>query len=151
MDPTANSEERPFRILLADDNDSDLMLTAATLKRSHVPFSLKTFNDGEDVLDFLLNRPPYQDEPRPDIVLLDINMNRLSGLETLEEVKKNSDFSFLPIFMLTGSQLDKEVALAKTLGANGFVVKGSNFALQNLLDYAAAAKHNQSIWVQVTQ
>lgn len=139
----------PIRILLAEDNEGDIVLMEETFDPEHIKCELKSVRDGEYVLDFLHKREPYTNEPTPDLVLLDINMPAMGGLEALENIRKHSEFKMLPVFMLTSSRLDSEIESAKKLGANGFIVKGADFALQNLIDYAALAKHDASVWVHV--
>ena len=136
----------PFQILLVEDNQGDVLLIKEAFSQSPLPFILNSVNDGSLVFDFL-----NQNSTLPDLILTDINMPETGGIELLGNLKEDDKFSSIPVFMLTSSTLNTEIELARSLGANGFIVKGIPFALQNLLDYAAVAKHTPSTWVQINQ
>lgn len=144
------NQARTIQILLAEDNEGDAILTEERFMDSGIDIDLHLASDGEIALNFLQKKHEFADAPTPDLVLLDINMPKRNGLEILRKLKQDPQLAAIPIFILTGSKRNKEVDAAKLIGANGFIVKGTDYALQNLIDYAYNAKHDPSTWVQLT-
>lgn len=110
-------------ILLAEDNPGDVALTRRALRQSKVNNNLHVVSDGEEAMRFLRREGEHADAPRPDLVLLDINMPRKSGLEVLEDVKREEDLCTIPICMLTTSEDDQDILSAYARHANAFVKK----------------------------
>lgn len=109
-------------ILLVDDNDDDILLLRRTLNRERVPANIVTASDGVAALDLLL--PEGGSGGRlPKLVLLDINMPRLSGHEVLERLRREAVTRLLPVVMLSTSDDDRDVSRAYGAGANSFVQK----------------------------
>ncbi|MBI3867242.1 MAG: response regulator [Verrucomicrobia bacterium] len=113
------------RILLVEDNLNDVELTVAVLKASGVAADVDVVNDGEEAINYLLRRGPFETRPEmnPTLVLLDLKMPRLGGVETLVEIKRDDRLKCLPVVMLTSSGETQDLRMCYRLGANGYVVK----------------------------
>jgi CheY-like chemotaxis protein len=120
----------PGLILLADDDPDDRLLVKEALLECGAPPSLagamRSVADGEELLDYLLRQGRYTDpasSPRPDLVLLDLNMPRKDGREALREIRAHPSLRRLPVVVFTTSRADTDIALIYELGANSFVTK----------------------------
>jgi CheY-like chemotaxis protein len=127
-------------ILLVEDNPGDVVLTRAALQECRVANSLTVVNDGEQALAYLFGRPPYEDRVVPDLVLLDINIPRINGLEVLEQVKSDERLRRIPVIMLTSSNRERDIATAYDSHANSYINKPPSLpelvvALQSLEDF----------------
>jgi two-component system, response regulator len=120
-----------LNILLADDDPDDRMLVRDALQESRSPHQLTCVEDGEELLDYLRHRGPYssvEESTRPYIILLDLNMPRKDGRETLREIKADPQLRRIPVVILTTSQAEEDIARSYDLGANSFIIKPSDFA-----------------------
>jgi CheY-like chemotaxis protein len=113
-------------ILLVEDNPVDLDLTLRAFARKRLANPIQVARDGEEALQFLARW--QAGEPIPAIVLLDIKLPRISGLEVLRELKSNPFSKCIPVIMLTSSAEDSDVKTAYDLGENSYIVKPVNFA-----------------------
>lgn len=113
------------RILLADDSPNDVELTLAALEESVLANSIDVVADGVEALDYLRRRGAWATRPEglPAVVLLDIKMPRMDGLEVLREVRFDPALRALPIVMLTSSREQRDIIESYELGVNGYVVK----------------------------
>ena len=100
---------RPAVILLAEDNDNDVELTKLGFRRAKFAIQLHHVSNGEECLAFLRKEGPYADAPTPDIILLDLNMPRMDGIEVMQEISKDDRLKHLVIVVLTSSQADEDV------------------------------------------
>jgi CheY-like chemotaxis protein len=114
---------RPIEILLVEDSPGDVTLTIEALRDAKVANNLHVARDGEEALRFLRREGAYADRPRPDLVLLDLNMPRKDGREVLAEMKADPVFKRIPVVVLTTSQSEDDVAAAYNLAANCYVAK----------------------------
>jgi CheY-like chemotaxis protein len=114
---------RPIEILLVEDSPGDVTLTIEALRDAKVANNLHVARDGEEALRFLRREGAYADRPRPDLVLLDLNMPRKDGREVLAEMKADPVFKRIPVVVLTTSQSEDDVAAAYNLSANCYVAK----------------------------
>ncbi|HEX9996602.1 MAG TPA: response regulator, partial [Abditibacterium sp.] len=119
----AITNSRPIEILLAEDSSTDVMLTKAALKFAKMRNNLHVVKDGVEVMSFLRKEGHYADMPRPDLILLDLNMPRKDGREVLTEVKNDDDLRFIPVIVLTTSQAQEDVIRAYGLHANCYISK----------------------------
>lgn len=119
-------------ILLVEDSEPDILLTQEAFEDASVKNRLHITRDGEEALHFLKKKGKYQAVPRPDVILLDINMPRKNGLEVLQEIKADPELASIPVLMLTTSQAEEDVRNAYARHANGYVVKPVGF--ENFLD-----------------
>ncbi|MCC6502544.1 MAG: response regulator [Deltaproteobacteria bacterium] len=114
---------RMVDILMVEDNPHDVRLTMEAFKDAGVPNVLSVAKDGEEALRFLRREGPYLDAPRPDLILLDLNLPRKSGREVLEEIKKDPDLKRIPIVVLTTSGNEEDIRLAYELHVNAYITK----------------------------
>ena len=121
----------PVRILFAEDNDSHAKLVLRSLSDHSVANTVYHVKDGEAALDFIFRRGPYaseKDAPRPDVVLLDLRLPRIDGLEVLSQIKADDDVRNIPVVILTTSEAERDIAQAYELRANSYLVKPIDFA-----------------------
>jgi CheY-like chemotaxis protein len=108
-----------------EDNANDIELTLGVIKASGVVADVEVVNDGEEAINYLYRRGPFETRPEgiPSLVILDLKMPKLGGVETLAEIKSNDRFKCLPVVMLTSSGETQDLRMCYRLGANGYVVK----------------------------
>jgi CheY-like chemotaxis protein len=114
---------RPIEILMVEDNPGDVRLTREALKGGKVLNQLHVVEDGVAALDFLYRRPPHQGAPRPDLILLDLNLPKMDGREVLARIKSDDTLKIIPVVVLTTSQAEEDVLRAYRLSANCYVTK----------------------------
>lgn len=122
------NEGRAIEILLVEDNPGDVRLTREALKDAKVSNMLHVVEDGVAALDFLYRRGAYSAVPRPDLILLDLNLPRKNGREVLAEVKQDPRFRAIPVVILTTSQAEEDIVRAYDLHANCYISKPVDFA-----------------------
>jgi len=117
--------DEPKRILLAEDNENEVELTLKALAVFNLANDVAVTRDGAETLDYLYCRGAYQSRPagNPVVVLLDLKMPKVDGMEVLKQIKSDERFKSIPIVMLTSSREEKDVAASYTLGANAYVAK----------------------------
>jgi two-component system, chemotaxis family, response regulator Rcp1 len=113
----------PIEILLVEDNPGDVRLTKEALKEGKVYSNLHTVKDGVEAMEFLRREGKYKDVPRPDIILLDLNLPRKDGREVLEEIKSDELLKRIPVVVLTTSKAEEDVLRTYNLHANCYVTK----------------------------
>jgi len=113
----------PIEILLVEDNPGDVRLTREALKEGKVYSNLHTAKDGVEAMDFLHRRGRYKDVPRPDIILLDLNLPKKDGREVLQEIKTDDQLKRIPVVVLTTSKAEEDVLRTYNLHANCYVTK----------------------------
>jgi chemotaxis family two-component system response regulator Rcp1 len=116
-------EVAPVEILLVEDNPGDHRLTKEALHEGKVYNNLHWVQDGVDALDFLKRRGRHAGAPRPDIILLDLNLPKKDGREVLSEIKQDADLRTIPVVILTTSQAEEDVLKSYDLHANCYVAK----------------------------
>lgn len=121
------STARLIEILLVEDNPGDVRLTREALKDAKVANTLHVVEDGVLALDFLHRRPPFAETPRPDLILLDLNLPRKSGREVLAEIKSDERFRAIPVVVLTTSKAEEDILRAYNLHANCYITKPVDF------------------------
>jgi chemotaxis family two-component system response regulator Rcp1 len=114
---------KPIEILLVEDNPGDVRLTREALKDAKVPNSLHVARDGEEAMEFLCRKGNHADAPRPDLVILDLNLPRKDGREVLAEIKADEVLKRIPVVILTTSKTEADVLKSYNLHANCFVTK----------------------------
>lgn len=122
---------RPIEILMVEDNPGDVRLTREALKDAKVSNKLHVVEDGVAALDFLYRRNGYDTAPRPDLILLDLNLPKKNGREVLEEIKQDAHLKTIPVVILTTSQAEEDVVRAYRLHANCYIAKPVDFAQFN--------------------
>ncbi|WKN43105.1 response regulator [Tunicatimonas pelagia] len=119
---------RKVRILLIEDNPGDVQLTREALNEKYAnEVILETVGDGETAINYLFRRPPFQDAYPPDLILLDINLPGINGIQVLEQLKNASALRKIPVVILTTSQSDRDVSSAYGQYANSYLIKPSSF------------------------
>ena len=114
---------RPVRILLVDDDLVDVRLTMEALRESKIHANVAAVYDGVEALEYLRQEGQYREAKKPDLILLDLNMPRKDGRETLAEIKSDPALRRIPVVILTTSHADKDIIQTYDLGANAYVVK----------------------------
>jgi CheY-like chemotaxis protein len=114
---------KPIEILLVEDSPSDADLTIETLSDSKILNNLHVVEDGIEALSFLRREGQYFKAPRPDLILLDLNLPRKDGREVLSEIKADSELSSIPVVVLTTSAAEEDVVRSYQLHANCYVTK----------------------------
>src|ERR1700692_3943919 len=123
-------QPQPILILMADDDEDDILLTEKALKKGKLLNSLYSVRDGEELLDYLLTRGEYTNtdtSPRPGIILLDLNMPKKDGREALKEIKAHADLQDIPIVVFTTSKAEEDIYRSYKLGVNSFITKPVTF------------------------
>lgn len=118
----------PIEILLVEDNPGDVRLTLEALKDAKIWNRLHVVEDGVAALDFLYQREPHAQAPRPDLILLDLNLPKKNGREVLAEIKSDVKLKTIPVVILTTSQAEEDVFRAYALHANCYISKPVDFA-----------------------
>ncbi len=120
----------PHAILLVEDNSADIKITQRALQESAIPVELVVVRDGQEAVDYLLRQGAYAEQPawrRPDLVLLDLNLPRLSGREVLERIRATQALRPLPVVVLTTSHRADEIRDLYAAGANTYIEKPQDF------------------------
>lgn len=124
---------RPIRVLLVEDSPTDLLMTREALERSKALLEIHTVEDGVKTLEFLRRSGKYASAPRPDLIILDLNLPRKDGREVLTEIKADPALKVIPVIVLTTSRADEDVTAAYRSHANCFLTKPVGFANFNEL------------------
>ena len=112
-----------FRILLVEDDPPDVELTQWSMKKSKIAINLDVVGDGIEALAFLRGEGKYVDAPRPDLILLDLNMPRMDGRTFLAEMRADNGLKSIPVVILTTSEAEADVVKSYRLGANCYITK----------------------------
>jgi len=117
------------RILLAEDNQNDVELTLAALQECRLSNEVEVVRDGAEALDYIYKRGKYSERADclPCVILLDLKMPRVDGLEVLRQIKSDPALKHVPVVMLTSSREEKDLVMSYDLGVNAFVVKPVDF------------------------
>jgi two-component system, chemotaxis family, response regulator Rcp1 len=131
---------RPAEILLVEDNENDVELTRIGFKKSRLLLNLHHARDGVECMEFLHKQGAYADAPRPDLILLDLNMPRMNGQEVLAEIVANEALRNLPVIVLTTSTDDEEILKMYNLRCSSYIAKPVDLdqflrVVQSLADY----------------
>jgi two-component system response regulator len=124
---TGRRSLEPAQILLVEDSPSDVRLTRDALADAKVLNDLHVVGDGEAALAFLRQEGEYADAPRPDLLLLDLNLPRVSGLEVLEQIKDDPELRRIPVAVLTTSEEDRDILAAYDRHVNCYLTKPVDF------------------------
>lgn len=133
-------------ILLVEDNPGDIRLTQEALKESKMRNRLNVVHDGVEALDFLRRKAPYDHAPRPDIILLDLNLPRKDGRAVLEEIKADADLRRIPVVILTTSDDEHDILRSYDLHANCYITKPLD-----LHQFASIVKTIENFWFQIVK
>ena len=136
-------------ILLVEDNASDEKLALLAFKKSGVPCTIVVARDGADALDYVFARGKYADRDpaaRPAVILLDLQLPRVSGLEVLRQIRARADTKLLPVVVLTASREDQDLLRSYALGANAYIRKPVDF-----LEFTETARTVGAFWLRFNE
>ena len=125
-----NQQKQPVLILMAEDDPEDRMLVRKAMEKNRLLNEIRFVEDGEQLMDYLYHRNKYaskRDSPRPDLILLDLNMPRKDGREALGEIKSDPDLRHTPIIVLTTSEAEADIISSYDLGVNSYITKPVTF------------------------
>lgn len=134
-------KRKQIEILLVEDSPSDALLTREALKESQLPADPHHVNDGVEAMAFLKREGQFADQPRPDLILLDLNLPRKNGIEVLQEIKSSPDLSSIPVVILTTSKAEEDIVKAYQLHVNCYIIKPVDFD-----QFSAAVRSIEEFW-----
>jgi CheY-like chemotaxis protein len=143
---SVNREGRPVEILLVEDNPGDVRLTREAFKEAKISNTLHVAYDGAEALDFLHRRNSHANAPRPDIILLDLNLPKKDGREVLAELKADTKLRRIPIVVLTTSKAEEDIVRTYDLHANCYIIKPVDFG-----QFIAVVKSIEGFWLTVVK
>ncbi|OBI95157.1 response regulator [Mycobacterium asiaticum] len=114
---------RPIDILLVEDDPGDELITREAFEQNKLKNRLHVARDGEEGLNYLYRRGSYEHAPRPDLILLDLNLPKYDGRQLLEKIKSDPDLSRIPVVVLTTSSAEEDILRSYKLHANAYVTK----------------------------
>jgi len=135
------AQQSPFQILLVEDNPADVNLTTTALRDATKANNIHVVADGEQALAFLMQEGNYASAPRPDLVLLDLNLPMKDGFQVLEAMKANTLLNTIPVIVVSGSDRASDIARAYRLQVSAYLVKPLNVG-----DYFSAIRSIKELW-----
>ncbi len=139
-------ESRSIEVLLVEDNPGDVRLTREALKEGKVFNNLSVAKDGEEALAFLRREGGFAAAPRPDVILLDLNLPRKDGREVLEAIKADPALRTIPVVILTSSEAERDIVRAYELNANCYITKPVD-----LDQFITVVKSIENFWFTVVK
>lgn len=136
----------PIEVLLVEDNPGDVRLTREALKDAKVLNHLSVVADGVEALEFLRRGGRHAGAPRPDLILLDLNLPKKDGREVLEEIKRDPKLQHIPVVVLTSSQAEQDILESYRLKANAYVTKPVD--LEQFLKVVKSIEH---FWLEIVK
>ena len=127
MSDTIGEPSRPLGVLLVEDDPGDVLIAQEALAAGRLSTELNVVSDGAQAIDYLRRSGEYRDVPRPDLILLDLNLPKMTGHEVLAEVKADPDLRRIPVVVLTTSQAIEDVVRSYDLHASVYVTKPVDF------------------------
>jgi chemotaxis family two-component system response regulator Rcp1 len=137
---------RPIEILLVEDNPGDIRLTQEGLKEGKIFNTLSVVGDGIEALAFLRREGEYADAPRPDLILLDLNLPRKDGREVLREIKSDPNFRRIPVVVLTTSRAEMDIIGTYDQHANCYIIKPVDFE-----QFVNVVKSIENFWLTIVK
>src|SRR4051812_17811037 len=137
---------KPIEILLVEDSPTDASLTMETLREGRIRNNISLVEDGVLAMDFLRRASPYETAPRPDLILLDLNMPRKNGREVLSEVKADRDLRRIPIVIMTTSIAEQDIFESYDLHANCYLTKPVE-----LDDFVNVVRKIEEFWLTIVK
>ncbi|WP_329297568.1 response regulator [Streptomyces sp. NBC_00659] len=136
----------PIDVLLVEDDPGDELMTREAFEDNKIGNNLHVVRDGEEALDFLYRRAAHADAPRPDLILLDLNLPKYDGRQVLEKIKSDPALSHIPVVVLTTSAAEEDILRSYRLHANAYVTKPVD-----LDQFIAAVRQIDDFFVQVVR
>jgi len=140
----ADFDGRVIEILMVEDNEGDARLAREALRDCKIRNALHHVWDGEEAMAFLRRRGEYADAPRPDLILLDLNLPRMDGSEVLAEIKEDAELKRIPVVILTTSSADVDILRSYNLHANCYVTKPIN-----MVEFLKVVAAIQDFWLTI--
>ena len=140
------STPQPINILLVEDSESDVRLTQEVLTDSKIHNRLMIANNGAQAMECLRKRGKYQDSPRPDLILLDLNMPVKDGREVLAEIKQDINLKRIPVVILTTSKAEEDILKTYNLHANCYITKPVD-----LEQFVTVVKYIEDFWLAIVK
>jgi two-component system, chemotaxis family, response regulator Rcp1 len=137
---------QPLEVLLVEDSPGDVRLTQEALKDAKVHINLRVARDGIDAMAFLLREGEYVTAPRPDLILLDLNLPKKDGREVLKEIKENLELKSIPVVILTTSASEADILRSYQLHANCYITKPVN-----LDGFLTVVKSIDTFWLSIVK
>jgi two-component system, chemotaxis family, response regulator Rcp1 len=137
-------DEKCKTILLVEDNRADIRLIEEVLKQSTIPHQVVTVRNGVDAMTFLRQEEEYEQAPRPDLILLDLNLPRKDGREVLAEIKADPSLKQIPVIVLTTSRNEEDIAQSYELHVNCYITKS-----RNLTELFKIVKGIEAFWLGI--
>jgi len=138
------SLQKPIEILLVEDSPADILITREAFVEARLLNDIHVVEDGVQALEFLRRQGAYASAPRPDLILLDLNLPRKSGREVLAEIKADESLKVIPVIILTTSNAHEDILQAYDLHANCYVVKPVGFE-----NFLKAVQSIRNFWFSV--
>jgi len=135
---------KPIEILLIEDNPGDVQLTKEALDDCQLINNLHVAMDGERAIHFLQKEQPYQDAPKPDLILLDLNLPKIDGKEVLAHIKSKDRLKSIPVVVLTTSKAQEDILKVYELHANCYITKP-----MNVDSFFKVVKAIESFWMGI--
>ncbi len=140
------SEHVPIKILLVEDNEGDAILTKLAFEKANIPVHVTIVIDGVEAMEYLRGKGEFSNAEKPDIILMDINMPRMSGKEALIEIKKDEDLKVIPVIMLTSSEAYMDILESYKHYANAYIVKPVTNE-----KFVEAAQTIEDFWLKISK
>ena len=141
-----NSTKLPKEILLGEDNPGDVYIVRSSLADSNLAHNFYHVNDGKEVMTYLHQEQGYQNVSLPDLILLDLNLPKMSGFEVLEKIKSDPFLRIIPVIILSSSDAQKDIVRSYQLYANSYIVKPSDY-----IAFFMAIKKLESFWLDLVK
>lgn len=133
-------------ILLVEDNEGDIILTLEAFKEAKIINSIDVVRDGELALRYLAKESEYKNVETPDLILLDINLPKIDGIEVLKAIKSDPELSLIPVIILTTSEDEKDILKSYKSHANCYITKPVNYN-----NFMAVIKSLKDFWINIVQ
>jgi two-component system, chemotaxis family, response regulator Rcp1 len=143
---STNLSRQPVEILLVEDSPGDVCLTQEGLKSARVRNRLSVVSDGEQAISFLERKQPFEQAPRPHLILLDLNLPKLNGREVLARIRKDPSLKHIPVVILTTSDAESDILASYELQASSYVTKPVGFE-----QFMHAIKTIESYWLELVK
>jgi len=134
-------KQQPVEVLIVEDNDADVHLTATALRDARIANDIHVVGNGEDAIAFLKREGAYVSALRPDLILLDLNLQKKDGFQVLEELRADADLKTIPVIVVSGSDRQQDIARAYDLNIAAYLVKPTNVD-----DYFNAIRAVKELW-----
>lgn len=140
------SRNQCIEILLVEDNPGDVRLTKEALKEGKILNNLSVVPDGVEAMAFLRKESPYENAPRPELILLDLNLPKKDGREVLAEIKKDPGLKMIPVVVLTSSEAEQDIVKSYNLHANCYITKPVD--LDQFIEVVQSVEH---FWLAIVK